>query len=253
MTNLTNQISRHSAVILVLLTFFAFANKVAGQIYDIRDHWYIGPQIGLVSFFGDLSVHDFDLARKISDESDLGLGLIVGKSVNRLIDARVNYLHGKMKGSNPGLDMSFKNNFDEIGFGLTISLSRLILPYKVTKLDLVATAGIGYINSRSIKYRLSNGTYLSSEGYTIEKQPVIIASSSLTIPLGVELNYRFSKNWVASGGFSFRLYNEDLLDSHIGITGINDRYSVAYFGLYHIINPIQKKAYRIPYGCENSF
>ena len=132
MTNLTKQISRHTAVILVLFTFFAYADKVAGQIYGVRDHWYIGPQIGLVSFFGDLSVHDFDPARKISDESDLGLGFIVGKSVNRLMDVRVNYLHGKMKGSNPGVDMYFKSNFDELGLGLTISLSRLILPFKAT-------------------------------------------------------------------------------------------------------------------------
>lgn len=253
MTNLTNHFFKHAAVVLVLLTFFVSANKVAGQIYDIRDHWYLGPQIGLVSFFGDLSVHDFDPVRKLTEESDFGFGFMSGKSINRLMDARINYIHGNMKGSNPGLDMNFKSNFDEISFGLTISMRRLFQPFKISKLDLVATAGIGYINYRSIKYRLSDGTYLSSEGYTKEKQPVGKASSSLTIPIGFELNYRLSQNWLASGGFSFRLYNQDLLDSQVGSTGINDRYSVASFGLSYIIKPLKKMAYRNSYRCENSF
>ncbi len=253
MTNLTHQFSRHATVFVVILTFYVCTNTVAGQIYDIRDHWYLGPQIGLVSFFGDLSVHDFDPVRKLTEESDLGLGLLAGKSINRLMDVRINYIHGNMKGSNPDLDMNFKSNFNEISVGLTLSLSRLLQPYKNSKIDLIASAGVGYINYRSIKYRFSNGTYLSSEGYSREKQPVGKASSSLTIPIGFELSYRISRDWVASGGFSFRLYNQDLLDSQVGSTGINDRYSVASIGLSRIFNPIKKKAYRNSYGCLNRF
>ncbi|MBK6962710.1 MAG: hypothetical protein IPH20_01950 [Bacteroidales bacterium] len=253
MTNLTNLFSRLTAVVAIILTLYLCTNTVKGQTYDIRDNWYMGPQICLVSFFGDLSVHDFDPVRKLTDESDFGLGLMAGKSINRLMDARINYIHGKMKGSNPGLDMNFKSNFDEISLGLTISLSRLILPFRISKIDLIAMAGIGYINYRSIKYSLSNGTYLSSEGYTKEKQAIGKASSSLTIPVGFELSYRISQNWIASGGFSFRLYYQDLLDSQIGSTGINDRYSVASIGLSHIFNPIKKKAYRNSFGCLDSF
>lgn len=259
MTNLTHLLSRHPvlsrhpAVVVIILMFYVCTISAKGQTYDIRDNWYLGPQVGLVSFFGDLSVHDFDPLRKLTDESDFGLGFMAGKSINRLMDARINYIYGNMKGSNPGLDMNFKSKFNEVSFGLTISLSRLILPFRISKIDLIAIAGIGYINYRSIKYKLSNGTYLSSEGYTEEKKPIGRASSSLTIPVGVELSYRINRNWVASGGFSFRLYYQDLLDSQIGSTGINDRYSVASVGLSHIFNPIKKKAYRNSYGCLNSF
>ncbi|NTW25437.1 MAG: hypothetical protein HGA37_12125 [Lentimicrobium sp.] len=253
MTYLTNKFSRHAAVVVVIVAFYTCTNTVAGQIYDIRDQWYLGPQFGLVSFFGDLSVHDFDPVRKLTNESDFGLGLMAGKSINRLMDARINYIHGRMKGSNPELDMNFKSNFDEISFGLTISLSRLFQPFKISKLNLIASAGVGLINYRSIKYKLSTGTYLSSEGYTQEKQPVGKASSSLTIPIGFELNYRINRNWIASGGVTFRLYNQDLLDSQIGSTGINDRYTVASIGLAHIFNSIKKKAYRNSYECQTGF
>ncbi len=253
MTDLTNKFSRRIALIMVILSFYFGSNNAISQVYNIRDHWYLGPQISVVSFFGDLSVHDFDPVRKFTDESDFGLGIMMGKSITRLIDMRVNYCRGKMRGSNPGLDMYFKNHFNEINLEAVINLSNLLWPYNKSRFKVTANTGIGYVNYRSIKYSISTGTYLSSEGYSQEMKPLGKAGSSLSIPVGFELDYYLGRNWMISGGFSFRLRNEDLLDSQTGSTGISDRYSLTSAGFSYIINPIKDKTRINPARCPDDF
>jgi len=253
MINLTHKFYRRIGLGIVMLSIYFGSSSAMSQVYSIHDHWYLGPQICFVSFFGDLSVHDFDPVRKFTDESDLGFGFMVGKSITRLIDVKVNFCRGKMRGSNPDLDMNFKNDFNEADLEAAINLSNMIWPYNRSRFKLTANAGIGYISYRSIKYNISEGTYLSSEGYSQEKKPLGKAGSALVIPIGFELDYYFSHNWMLSGGFSFRLHNKDLLDSQIGSTGISDRYSVISAGLSYIINPIINKARKNPSRCPGDF
>jgi len=255
MTNLTNHFSRHIAVVIVILTFYVSTNTAVSQVYNIRDHWYLGPQFSIVSFFGDLSVHDFDPVRKLSEESDFGVGLQIGKSLSKLLDLRISYVYGNMEGANPGMDMYFSNNFNEMSFDLTLSLSRIIWPGTASRFNFTLNAGLGLIQYRSIKYKLSDNTYLSSEGYNSLKEPEGKASLAMVFPVGAGLNYTINSNWILTSNFAFRLHNKDLLDSQIGATEIDDRYSIASFGILYVFNParIVNIRYRRSMDCSEDF
>lgn len=253
MTHPTNRFSKYVTAILAFLAFNVSTNVVMSQNNSIEDHWYIGPKISMVSYFGDLSVHDFNPIKKVSDESDFSWGGLIGKSVNRFVDLRASYNQGNMRGSNPGLDMYFKTIFNEINLEATIDLSRLSKPSKSNRFNLLATAGIGYLHFRSIKNRISDGSYLSSEGYTTQGKPSGKAGSSLIIPIGLELNYQPAKKWTVMLGFSFRLHSQDLLDSHIGSTGISDRYSMTSLGISYILNPVSKNSRQKVSGVPDNY
>ncbi|PKO97805.1 MAG: hypothetical protein CVU14_09395 [Bacteroidetes bacterium HGW-Bacteroidetes-9] len=227
--------------ILFLLVFALISGQSpSAQTYKPGDHWYFGPQIGMASFFGDLSVHDFNLSRKISDESGFAWGLLAGKALNPKIDLRLNYLNGRLKGANPGIDMYFENNFSELNLGASVSISQLIWPGNTARFSLSANVAAGFIHFRAIKYKLSDNSYLSSEGFDPLKKKDGISESSLLLPIGLGLGFRLTNRLTLSGDFSYRLNNSDKIDSQIGNTGISDRYSVASVGCYYIIAPKTK-------------
>jgi len=255
MTNLTHHFSKHAAVVIVILTFYAGINTALSQSYNIREQWYLGPQLSVVSFFGDLSVHDFNPARKLSEESDIGVGLQIGKSLSKLLDLRFTYNYGNMKGSNPEMDMYFSNKFNEISFDLTFSLSRIIWPVAASGFNFTLNAGLGLIQYRSIKYKLSDDTYLSSEGYNSLKEPEGDASLNMVFPVGAGLSYTINSHWSLTSNFAFRLHNKDLLDSQVGATEIDDRYSIASFGFIYVFNPARtvNLRYRGSMDCSEDF
>ena len=230
---------KHKILTLLLIAFVSGQPLIA-QTYKPGDHWYVGPQIGMASFFGDLSVHDFSLSRKISDESGFTWGLLVGKALSPKVDLRLNYLNGKLKGANPGLDMYFENNFSELNLGTSVSISQLIWPGNTVRFSLSANIAAGFIHFRAIKYKLSDNSYLSSEGFDQLKGKDGSAKSSLVLPIGIGLGFRLTNRWTLSGDFSYRFNNSDKIDSQIGNTGISDRYSVASVGCYYIIAPKTK-------------
>ncbi|MFH1120946.1 MAG: hypothetical protein V1775_14105 [Bacteroidota bacterium] len=235
-------------LIPALLVFILISKPVTAQLYKAGEHWYIGPKAGMISFFGDLSVHDFSLVKKLSHESDFACGLLLGKAISRSIDSRVTFIRGNMKGSNQSLDMFFSNSFSEFNMGAAVSISHIFWPGYNRGFSFSANIAAGFICYRSIKYRLSDGSFLSSEGYTPQGENSGTAGSSLVIPLGIELVYRTVNRLLISGEYSYRLLNTDILDSQTGNTGIKDRYSYTSIGCFYIIAPI-KKEFSEKYDC----
>lgn len=240
------------SLLTLLLVLFVTTQPVYSQVYGIRDSWNYGLKIGLASFFGDLSVHDFNPIRKITDESDFTIGFQIGKSLNASIDLKITYQHGNMKGSNPEMDMYFTNKFNEIALESAVSLSRIVWPETRSRFNLTLNAGLGLIQYRSIKYKLSDNSYLSSEGYNPQKEPEGDASLAMVFPVGAGLNYTINSHWIISGDFAFRLHNKDLLDSQIGETDIDDRYSIISIGIIYVVNPVKIRLRR-SMNCPDDF
>jgi len=233
----------HTHIYILLLTLFMlvdFSSEVKAQIYNPGKHWYVGPHLGLVSFFGDLSIHDFNPVRKITDESKFGWGFLVGKGINPFLDAQFSFTKGGMKGSNPDADMKFNNSFTEMTLGPEINISQIIWPNRISRFNLTAKAAVGMIQYRSIKNRLSDGAYLSSVGLTPDRENTGTAGSSLIFPVGFGLNYRLNFHWTMTSNFALRLHNKDMLDVQVGSTGISDRYSYGSLGIVYVFAPADK-------------
>lgn len=242
-----------SIKILIVLMIGTSAGKVFAQNYRFNENWFLGPQVNVVSFFGDLSVHDFNPTRKLNAESDFAWGVLAGKSVNKYLDIRIAANQGHMRGSNPDINMYFDNTFIESNLELAVSITRLIKPKKKPEFEVKVITGIGFISYRSIKYNLTDNSFISAVGYTSQKEPSGKRGYGFSVPAGLELDYYAGLNWALRTSFAFRLHNYDQLDAHIGSTGISDRYTVFSLGIVRIFNPAKTKKRDKISGAPDSF
>jgi len=220
-------------LIPALLNFAPFSAYT--QEFSLNRQWYVGIQSGMTSFFGDLSIHDFNPVRKITDESDIALGLVAGKSINRFADISLLYTHGRMHGSNPAQDLRFKNRFNEYVIESAFNINQLINSSNDSRINFYGTAGLGFIRFRSIKYRISDGAYIASVGYNPDMVSAGSAKNTFIVPVGVLMQYRYKMYWMVYSSFSMRIHNKDLLDSQKGSTGINDRYTIFNLGIAYLL------------------
>jgi len=234
-----------SCILVQLLMHRSVANA---QTIPMANQWTIGLNAGFVSFFGDLSIHDFNPERKLTRESDFGYGITIEKGINRTLSLYLSGISGKMRGSNPGQDMKFNNRFSEFGMGSQISVSQLFWPGTPSRFNFLITTGLGIIANRTVVYRISNGEFVLAVGYTSEQEKSGKANNAVVFPIGMALNMSITRQITARVETALRLISNDLLDAQIGSTGINDRYSYAAISLLYTIKPAKSSDSGV-YGC----
>lgn len=226
------------------LLWLASAVSASARPYRIGEQWFFGMKAGAMSFFGDLSTYDFNPAGKFRHESDFGLGLEAGKSISRLFDVHLNFSRGRMKGANPGMNMYFINSFNELSVATSVQLTELLRPRSGSAFFVTADIALGIIQFRSIKSSISDHSFLSSVGYTPGGERSGKAGTSFIVPTGIGAGYHIDDNWTISAEILYRFQNTDLLDSHIGNTGIDDRYTFTALGLTYYIRPVADRGRR---------
>ena len=76
------------------------------------DSWAVNANVGLSSFFGDLSSFDTEISKKITEESGPAYGLIATKYFfSDKIGISGQLLFGSLKGANSSNNMSFEATF----------------------------------------------------------------------------------------------------------------------------------------------
>jgi len=116
------------------------------------DTWSVNANVGLTSFFGDLSIYDDDIAEKFSKESDPAFGFIINKHFNNKFAASFQFLYGGLHGENGNKDMKFDANFMEFNIHGRVNLVNLIFPDNISKFGLEAYGGIGQFLFNSMQY-----------------------------------------------------------------------------------------------------
>lgn len=218
-------------------------------------YWQFGAGATMQSFFGDLSVHDFDPVNKIKEESAPGFYLQATRHFSPLLSTKLQFIHGKMRGSNPESESRFENRFNELTLLPRLNLSHLISPQSAPRINVYLAAGVGVISFRAKKYNIGDGTLEEAVGYDEQGNKSGSAQISLVFPVGFEVTYAINNVWGLEAGYGMRLHNTDNIDAHAGSTSINDRYSVLHFGITYAINKSQKNGIRqldCPEGSESS-
>lgn len=218
-------------------------------------YWQFGGGVTMQSFFGDLSVHDFDPVNKVKEESAPGFYLQSTRHFSPLFSAKLQFVHGRMKGSNLGSGFRFENRFDELAVIPRFNLSYLISPRSKSRTNIYIGAGAGLISFRASKFNLEDGTIEESVGYDVQGKRSGNARTSAVFPVGIEITIDLNNRWGLEAGYIMRLHNTDNIDVHIGSTNINDRYSVMHFGVTYAIDKPKKNRIRqldCPEGAESS-
>jgi len=209
--NIEFQLIFHFLIIIIFpLILNAQYHKPYKKQGGFRDGWLVNVNIGVTSFFGDLSVFDFDFVKKLTEESDFGAGIIFAKEISPLITFNTQFLYGKLKGTKEASNCYFNSSIMEGSFNGQINISQIISHKKTyRKINVFGNLGIGLVSIKSKLFDLKTDSLIHSFGFgrkTIES----------IIPFGFRINFYINERFDLDLSFSNKRVDTDKLDSQSG-------------------------------------
>ena len=189
-----------------------------------REGWSVNLNVGLTSFFGDLSVYDDNIIKKFSDESKIGGGIIISKKISNTFSLSGQILYGGLKGTKETSNIYFIGSVIESSFVGFVNLTQIIFPGNPNRsLNAYATLGIGLGSVKSKLYDLKTDSLIKEFGYGTKTIETII-------PIGARLAYSLNSSFELTFDISIRRVDTDKLDTQIGNNN-RDYYSYLAFGI----------------------
>ncbi|MFU8843843.1 MAG: hypothetical protein ACNA7V_08565 [Bacteroidales bacterium] len=205
-------------------------------------NWSINANLGLTSFFGDLSIYDTDLISKFSKESGPAFGGILTKQINPKFGVSGQILFGNLKGANYS-GMSFQSSFIEYNFQGRLDLLNILWPENLANVGIVAYGGIGQFLFSTTKKTIVEGVSETSVSNTGVPEFVYF--------FGTGLYYKINEKYRLTFDVALRQAQNDRLDNYVR----NDNYDyythIAFGFTYHFETGKTKKHRVIRGGNTN--
>jgi hypothetical protein len=194
------------------------------------DNWAINGNVGLTSFFGDLSIYDSEITSKLTEESGPALGFIVTKYFNDKIGISGQLLSGSLKGENT-TGTSFESSFIEYNFHVRLELINSFFPDNLTDFGINFYAGIGQFVFQTTKWEVVDG----------EQQEYIkdTGTPEFCYFVGTGFQYKFTPKVGVNLDMALRQAKNDYLDYTVK-NGNNDYYTHLSFGVTYFIDSFKK-------------
>lgn len=197
------------------------------------DNWSITGNVGLTSFFGDLSVYDSDLMQKFAYESGPAMGFIISKYFNDKIGLSGQFLMGNLKGENNG-NKSFESTFYEYNFHVRVELINTIFPDNFSDFGMNLYAGIGQFIFQTTKWENVDG----------EQQEYVkdTGTPEFVYFIGTGFQYKFGEKVGINLDFALRQAKNDYIDYEVKNNN-NDYYTHVSFGVTYFIESFKRNTY----------
>ena len=195
------------------------------------DSWAVNANMGLSSFFGDLSQFDTEISKKLTEESGLAYGLIATKYLlNDKIGISGQLLFGNLKGSNAN-DISFESKFSEFNLHARFNLINIFSPYNMSKMGVELLGGLGQFTFKTTQYDRSQ------EELQINIEDT--GTPEFVYFFGLGMFYKVTEKIRITTDFSMRQAGNDKLDD-LTKNDNNDYYSYVSLGLTYYIYSFKK-------------
>lgn len=136
--------------IVVSFSFFSEA-QMRYQLHKSRNEtsWFVGLNLGMTSYYGNLAVFNRDPLLKFQKESKFAFGFVAGKSFNRFIGARAYFTYGGLKAENNDLQVIYDAKLTSFGGQFIIQFATLIgrMDY-VPDYALYGITGVGMLSTK---------------------------------------------------------------------------------------------------------
>ncbi|MBN2175790.1 MAG: hypothetical protein JW731_16795 [Bacteroidales bacterium] len=194
------------------------------------DDWSFNVNMGLSSFFGDLSIYDTEVMEKLTQESGPAFGGILTKNISRKIGVSGQLLYGNLKGENMS-GQSFESSFVEYNFHVRVNFINLFSPDNISKLGIDGYAGIGQFLFKTTKWDLSDTNAESNVHSTGIPEFVYF--------FGLGMSYKITDKFGATVDMAMRQAQNDKLDD-FNKNENNDYYSYLSVGVTYYIESFKK-------------
>lgn len=149
-------------------------------------HWYLQGQLGLNTFYGDITNDDNAVVKHFT-ESRAGGSLILGWQFHPIWGVRGDLFYGGLKGERP--NRYFETELWSAHLEPTISISNIIKK-KERKFNIYALTGIGMSNWEAEQFQSEDkNTRIGGNGVTEDW------TSEVTIPVGAGVDYKLNESW----------------------------------------------------------
>jgi len=218
--------------IIFLTLIFLIQGKAFGQYRKppskivtllVRD-WSVNVNGGRTSFFGELSLYDDELTKKLSKEGAWGYGFLIARKISPVFDVSYQMIWGELNGSNSS--SRFESKIKEWSLNTTINLVNLLMPDNNSHFFFYGKFGAGQLtfNSRLI----FNDTEKEDKFFSSESPEFLYLLGGGAY---YKINHAFDVNIEATA----RFMKNDKLDGS-SRKDDNDYYSYISLGITYKIN-----------------
>jgi hypothetical protein len=191
------------------------------------NEWIFNANVGVLSYFGDLSIYDNDIAGKLESESGRAGGIMVTKKVNKAFGLSAQLLTGKLKASKGNI--SFETTLYEYNVSAYIDLISLLKIQKLKNLEIQVFGGMGNMIFNASKFEFYEGETKQTDHKTRVPEFVYFA--------GMGVHYRFSSSFGVNTSLSLRQCQNDKLDVYYKLPDF-DYYTYFQFGFTYHLKPM---------------
>jgi hypothetical protein len=226
------------AVILSVLPLISASQDWGGlKPNGFWNHWSINANVGLTSYFGDLSYHDSDISGKLTYESGPAIGIMATKHFNKLFGVSGEIIYGNLEGGN-NKNISFKTELLEYNIQARLDFIRLMFPNRSSKFGIEGHAGFGQFLFKSTKYELKG----EIENTMVHEARV----PEFVYFYGAGMHYHISSNFAITMEMSLHHAQNDKLDNLVKNNDF-DYYNYLSIGVTYYIDsfksaPLKNKA-----------
>lgn len=227
-------------VLSILIAGFCIPDSVYSQSWGGRkkkagfwDDWSINGNVGLTSFFGDLSIYDDEIVSKLSEESGPSFSGILTKYIkDRKFGISGQLLYGGFKAENSN-QTAFEASVIEYNFSMRFNLINLIFSDNYSPFGIEAYGGAGQFLFNVQKWTPVEGGTQASEVNTGTPEFVYF--------FGMGLFYNVSDKIGITTDISLRQAQNDKLDD-INKNDNFDYYTHISIGVTYYIASFKKKS-----------
>ncbi len=181
--------------------------------------WSVSAKVGLSFFDGDVAQKYNNVFPKSG--GDLALGISAERSFNPLWGIGVEYMFIPMRAEDDALD--FTGDTHNASVYMSLNVANLLYRYRRCKFNVYFNVGIGmtFYNSESTK---NSGIYIQASGTRtqIPTPNEVKHGRAMQIPMGVNAEWNFHRNWALSWNTQIRLYNKDNFEADKPMQGTSD-------------------------------
>lgn len=196
------------------------------------DNWSINGNVGLTSFFGDLSIYDAELAQKLTKESKPAFSGILTKHINNKFGVSGQLMYGGLKGENTG-GTSFEASIIEYNFHLRANLVNLIFQDNFSPVGFEIYAGAGQF--------LFNVTKWTTSDESTQSEVVSTGTPEFVYFFGSGIFYNLNDRVGFTADMALRQAQNDKLDDFNRNDNF-DYYTHISFGVTYHIHSFKKSS-----------
>lgn len=229
-----------SNFIYKLIFPFVFLITIVGNAQNVplaKNYlWDISANMGSSLLWGDGASSGSPFTRWISKESNLTYGLTLKRKVTKSFKLQVVFQKGalsgersKWSGDQTHAVITTATDFYDYHIGLDVDFTSLFGFKEDRLISVYAFGGAGMINYTANSF--ADGVLYNN-----------VKSSTLIVPWGGGLRFRFNERWSAYFESNFRNAFVDDIDAYIGSgTDVNDIYSITGIGVTYKFGPQKEK------------